>query len=73
MATWVKGEWRKIAAADNLHIAPFREDGVTYGTPTWIWSVAVGDALMCAVITEPGLAGIKPRCGRKPAASSPPA
>jgi len=20
---------------------PFREDGVTYGTPTWIWSVAV--------------------------------
>ena len=24
---------------------PFREDGVTYGTPTWIWSVAVDDAL----------------------------
>jgi hypothetical protein len=22
-----------------------REDGVTYGTPTWIWSVAVEDAL----------------------------
>ena len=28
-----------------LHIAPFRDDGVTYGTPTWIWSVAVDDAL----------------------------
>jgi hypothetical protein len=28
-----------------LHIAPFRDDGGTYGTPTWIWSVAVGDAL----------------------------
>jgi len=29
----------------DLHIAPFREDGVTYGTPTWIWSVAVGGTL----------------------------
>ena len=28
-----------------MHIAPFRDDGGTYGTPTWIWSVAVGDAL----------------------------
>ena len=36
---------RKIAEADDLHISPFREDGKTYGTPTWIWSVAVGDAL----------------------------
>jgi len=45
MATWAKEELQKIAGMDDLHIAPFREDGVTYGTPTWIWSVAVGDAL----------------------------
>src|SRR3954453_5541958 len=45
MAAWSKDEMRKIAEADDLHVAPFREDGVTYGTPTWIWSVAVGDAL----------------------------
>ncbi len=45
MITWSKDELRKIAEADDLHIAPFREDGVTYGTPTWIWSVAVNDAL----------------------------
>jgi hypothetical protein len=45
MGTWSKNELRKIAEADDLHVAPFREDGVTYGTPTWIWSVAVGDAL----------------------------
>jgi len=45
MATWSKDELRKIAEADDLHISPFREDGVTYGTPTWIWSVAVGDDL----------------------------
>ncbi|HZP93958.1 MAG TPA: DUF2255 family protein [Burkholderiales bacterium] len=42
---WSPDELRRIAEADDLHIAPLREDGVTYGTPTWIWSVAVGDAL----------------------------
>lgn len=45
MSTWPKNELRKIAEADDLHISPFREDGKTYGTPTWIWSVAVDDAL----------------------------
>ena len=45
MADWKQEDLRKIAGADDLHIAPFRDDGVTYGTPTWIWSVAVGDAL----------------------------
>ena len=45
MTMWSKDELRKIAEADDLHIAPFREDGVTYGTPTWIWSVAVDNAL----------------------------
>ncbi|MGC1158505.1 MAG: DUF2255 family protein, partial [Acidobacteriaceae bacterium] len=45
MSAWRKDELRRIAEADDLHIAPFREDGKTYGTPTWIWSVAVDDAL----------------------------
>jgi hypothetical protein len=45
MSKWSKDELRKIAEADDLHISPFREDGVTYGTPTRIWSVAVCDAL----------------------------
>ena len=45
MTKWSKDELRKIAKADDLHIAPFREDGKTYGTPTWIWSVVVDDAL----------------------------
>lgn len=38
---WPTDELRRIAAADDLHVAPFREDGRTLGTPTWIWSVAV--------------------------------
>src|SRR3974390_1298613 len=45
MSTWSKNELRKIAEADDLHISPFREDGKTYGTPTWIWSVAVDNSL----------------------------
>jgi hypothetical protein len=38
---WSKEDLERIAATDDLHIAPFREDGSTYGTPTWIWSVVV--------------------------------
>jgi hypothetical protein len=45
MAKWPKEELRRIAEADDLHISPFREDGTTYGTPTWIWSVVIDDAL----------------------------
>ncbi|MFS0560431.1 DUF2255 family protein [Terribacillus sp. 179-K 1B1 HS] len=43
--TWPKEELTKIKEADDLHISPFREDGITYGTPTWIWSVVVGENL----------------------------
>ena len=38
-------EVARIVAADDLHIAPFREDGTTPGTPTWIWAVAVDGEL----------------------------
>jgi hypothetical protein len=38
-------ELKRIDEADDLHIAPFREDGTTYGTPTWIWAVVVGGDL----------------------------
>jgi hypothetical protein len=31
--------------ADDLLVSPLREDANTYGTPTWIWSVAVDGAL----------------------------
>jgi hypothetical protein len=38
-----KINFSKLAEADDLYIAPFREDGRRHGTPTWIWSVAVDD------------------------------
>lgn len=34
-------EIEQINKADDLKIAPFRADGITYGTPTWIWAVVV--------------------------------
>src|SRR3712207_6020038 len=43
--TWSSDELRRIAETDDLHVSPFREDGVTYGTPTWIWSAVVDGAL----------------------------
>jgi hypothetical protein len=45
MGTWQREELDRIAATDDLHIAPFRDDGKTYGTLTWIWSVVVDGAL----------------------------
>jgi hypothetical protein len=45
MSEWAEHTLGKVAATDDLHISPFREDGKTYGTPTWIWSVVVDGAL----------------------------
>jgi hypothetical protein len=37
MTTWSEEELWKIAEADDLHISPFREDGVTYAPlPRWL-------------------------------------
>jgi hypothetical protein len=45
MTQWPRAELRRIAVSDDLHVSPFRADGKTYGTPTWIWSVVVDDEL----------------------------
>lgn len=45
MLPWNEDELRSIAGADGLHVSPLRADGVAYARPTWIWSVAVDDAL----------------------------
>jgi hypothetical protein len=45
MAAWDPQLIATIAATDDLHIAPLRADGLTMGTPTWIWSVVVDGRL----------------------------
>lgn len=68
MTAWPKDELRQIAGADDLHIAPFREDGKTYGTATWIWSVAVDDALYVRAYNGPDSrwyqAAVRQKAGR---------
>jgi hypothetical protein len=34
-----KDDIHKIGVADDFHVAPYRDDRKTYGTPTWVWSV----------------------------------
>jgi hypothetical protein len=53
MSSWPKDELKTIADTDDLHISPFRQDGVTYGTFTWIWSVVVDDALYVRAYNGP--------------------
>jgi hypothetical protein len=68
MTAWPKDELRQIAGADDLHIAPFREDGKTYGTATWIWSVAVDGALYARAYNGPDSrwyqAAVRQKAGR---------
>ena len=45
MNPWPTPDIEWIVDADDLHIAPFRADGITPGTPTWIWSVVVDGRL----------------------------
>ena len=45
MNSWSPADLAKFQPADDLHISPFRSDGKTTGTPTWIWSVIVDDGL----------------------------
>ncbi|WP_261809340.1 DUF2255 family protein [Levilactobacillus humaensis] len=41
MSEWTTQQLQAFATADDMHVSPFYEDGKTYGTPTWIWSVVV--------------------------------
>jgi len=72
MTTWPKDELRKMTETDDLHISPFREDGKTYGTPTWIWSVAVDDGLYVRAYNGRGSswyqAAVRQKAGRITAA-----
>ena len=45
MTDWKPEELEKIRSTDDFRISPFRADGTTLGTPTWIWSVVVDDAV----------------------------
>jgi hypothetical protein len=62
----------KITETDDLHISPLREDGKTFGTPTWIWSVAIDSALYVRAYNGPDSrwyqAAVRQKAGRITAA-----
>ena len=72
MRGWDGDELRKVAEAYDLHVSPFRADGTTYGTPTWIWSVAVDGALCVRAYNGQESkwyrAAVRQKAGRIPAA-----
>ncbi|MER6975964.1 DUF2255 family protein [Streptomyces carpinensis] len=41
MTAWTPEQIEAIRSTDDFHIAPYRDDGTTPGTPTRIWSVVV--------------------------------
>ena len=70
--TLTKEEVQKIAKTDDFHIAPFRDDGITYGTPTWIWSVVVDNEIYVRAYNGTGSrwyqAALKQKAGKIEAA-----
>lgn len=71
---WKQDQLDRIVAADDLRISPFRDDGKTYGTPTWIWCVQVdGDLYVrgySGTASSWYQAAVKQRAGRISAAGS---
>jgi hypothetical protein len=72
MATWSREDLRAIGQTDDFHISPYRADGTTPGTPTWIWSVVVdGDVYVRAyngISSRWYQAALRQRAGRVRAA-----
>ncbi|MBU9691260.1 DUF2255 family protein [Burkholderia multivorans] len=71
---WQKDHLDRILNADDLRISPFRDDGKTYGTPTWIWCVQVDGELYVRGYSGTASrwyqAAVKQRAGRISAAGS---
>lgn len=49
LMSWDPRTAEAIEHSNDLHVSPFREDGTTYGTPTWVYAVVVdGDVYVRA-------------------------
>ncbi|RWZ58444.1 DUF2255 family protein [Labedella populi] len=45
MSRWTREQLERVAASDDFHIAPYRDDGRTPGTSIWVWAVPVDDVV----------------------------
>ena len=68
MAEWSSEQLRLIAETPDLYVSPFREDGVTYGTPTQTWALVVDGKVYVRAATGSASswyqAAIKQKAGR---------
>lgn len=74
MSTWPQRELARIADAQDLHVAPLREDGSSFATPIRIWSVVVdGDLYVRAYYGQKSRwfqAAVRHKAGRISAAGT---
>lgn len=54
MSAWSTDQLTAIAENDDLYVAPFREDGMTPGTPTRTWALVVDDRVYVRAASGPG-------------------
>lgn len=53
MTEWSPEQLAAIAETDDLYVAPFREDRVTYRTPTQTWALVVDDKVYVRAANGP--------------------
>ena len=52
--TWSDEQLTAFAEANDFHVAPYRADGKTPGTPTYIWSVVTDGGLFIRAYSGQG-------------------
>ena len=52
--TWSDEQLSAFAQANDFHVAPYRADGKTLGTPTYIWSVVTDGGLFIRAYSGQG-------------------
>ena len=45
MSSWTPEQLERIAGGNDVHIAPYRDDGRTPGTSIWVWAASVDDVI----------------------------
>ncbi len=73
MTAWSKDELHKVAGADDLHIAPFHEDGKHTALRHGYGPSQSMTRSMFAVTTGRSRAGTRLQCSRRPGVFSSPA
>jgi hypothetical protein len=53
MSTWTADDLKAIEGNADLFVSPFRNDGVTYGTPTQTWALVVDGAVYVRAANRP--------------------